>query len=145
MRGPARSRAIDAALFDWPVTETAPALKASCCSSCRALAFPAGVSCRHCGGLEVVQVLLPRRGKLWAWTIQRFMPKAPYRSTETEATFTPYGLGYIELPGTLCIESRLMENDPKRLRIGLEMELVIYPQWLEEDGTAVMSFAFKPV
>ena len=137
-----RSRAIDALLFDWPASE--PALKASRCLDCGALAFPAGTSCRHCGGIKVAQERLPLHGRLWAWTIQRFMPKAPYRSTQTPETFTPYGLGYIELPGALCIETRLTENDPRNLRIGLEMELVIYPQWLEEDGTVVMNFAFSP-
>ncbi len=143
MRAETRSRAVDALLFDWPASE--PALKASRCLDCGALAFPAGTSCRSCGAVKVAQELLPRRGRLWAWTIQRFMPKAPYRTTESAATFTPYGLGYVELPGALCIESRLTENDPRELRIGLEMELVIYPQWLEEDGTAVMSFAFSPI
>ena len=139
----ARSRAVDAVLFDWPAPE--PALKASRCLECGALEFPAAASCRHCGAVQVAQETLPRRGRLWAWTIQRFMPKAPYRSEESAATFKPYGLGYIELPGAVCIESRLTENDPQRLRVGLEMELVIYPQWVEEDGTAVMSFAFQPV
>jgi uncharacterized OB-fold protein len=136
------SRAVDPILFDWPAPE--PALKASRCLTCSTLAFPASTSCRHCGAIKVAQELLPRRGRLWTWTIQHFMPKAPYRTHETPATFTPYGLGYIELPGALCIESRLTENDPHKLHIGLEMELVIYPQWLEEDGTAVMNFAFTP-
>jgi uncharacterized OB-fold protein len=143
MRGETNSRAIDPSLFDWPAPE--PALKASRCRDCGGLAFPASTGCRYCGSTAVSQELLPRRGRLWAWTIQRFMPKPPYRSSETAARFMPYGMGYIELPGALCIESRLTENDPQKLRIGLEMELVIYTQWLEEDGTAVMSFAFKPV
>ena len=137
------SRAVDALLFDWPSSE--PALKASRCVACRALAFPIATSCRYCGGGKVTQEHLPRRGRLWAWTIQRFRPKAPYRTTEDAATFTPFGLGYIELPGALCIESRLTESDPGKLRIGLEMQLVIYPQWVEADGTAVMSFAFSPI
>jgi uncharacterized OB-fold protein len=137
------SRAVDALLFDWPASE--PALKASRCLDCGALAFPAGTSCRRCGAWTVAQETLPRRGRLWTWTIQRFMPKTPYRTTENAASFTPYGVGYIELPGALCIESRLTESDPRKLRIGLEMELVIYPQWLEENGIAVMSFAFSPI
>jgi uncharacterized OB-fold protein len=143
MRGETNGRAINPTLFDWPASE--PALKASRCRDCRRLAFPANAGCRWCGSLAVTPELLPRRGRLWAWTIQRFMPKPPYRSSETAATFTPYGMGYIELPGAVCIESRLTENDPRKLRIGLEMELVIYPQWLAEDGVAVLSFAFKPV
>jgi uncharacterized OB-fold protein len=136
-------RAVDPVLFDWPTPR--PTLKASRCLSCRALAFPASTSCRHCGATQVTLESLPPRGRLWAWTIQRFMPKPPYRTTATEANFAPYGLGYIELPGALCIESRLTESDPQKLHIGLEMELVIYPQWLEEDGTAVMNFAFTPI
>lgn len=139
----AGSRAIDPVLFDWPTPQAA--LKGSRCRDCGALDFPAGSSCRRCGSEAVAPEALPRRGRLWTWTVQRFMPKEPYRSGESAATFTPYGLGYIELPGGLCIESRLTESDPGKLRIGAEMELVIYPQWVEQDGTAVMSFAFQPV
>lgn len=138
-----KSRAVDPLLFDWPAVE--PALKASRCRTCRALEFPVGTGCRYCGGCDIVQEALPRRGRLWTWTIQRFRPKEPYRSDATAATFQPYGLGYIELAGALCIESRLTQNDPAKLRIGAEMEIVFYPQWVEEDGTAVMSFAFRPV
>jgi uncharacterized OB-fold protein len=143
MKGETSSRALEATLFDWPASE--PALKASRCLECGTPAFPAGTSCRSCGGVAVAQERLPRRGRLWAWTIQHFMPKPPYRSTQTLATFSPYGVGFVELPGALCIESRLTQSDPRKLRIGMELELVIYPQWLEEDGSAVMSFAFKPV
>ena len=140
---PAASRAIDKTLFTWPAPS--PALKASRCKDCGGYAFPINPSCRHCGGLALEVVELPRRGRLWAWTIQRFMPKSPYKSSETEATFKPYGLGYVELPGTLRVETRLTENDPAKLRIGAEMELVIYPHRVDEDGTTVMNYAFRPV
>jgi uncharacterized OB-fold protein len=143
MTDTAKSRAIDATLFDWPAAQ--PALKASSCRTCGALQFPALGHCRSCGGLAVDETQLPRRGTLWAWTIQRFMPKAPYRSAQTAGNFTPWGLGYIELAGALCIESRLTQSDPQKLQIGAQLELVICPQWVEEDGTAVMNFAFKPV
>jgi uncharacterized OB-fold protein len=73
------------------------------------------------------------------------MPKTPYRSSETEATFTPFGLGYVELPGALRIETRLTENDPRKLRIGAEVELVIYTHRVDDDGTAVMNYAFRLV
>jgi uncharacterized protein len=133
-------RAIDPILFQWPAAT--PTLQASQCSDCNAMAFPANGSCTACGGVNVKVVPLPRRGKLWAWTIQRFMPKEPYRSSETEQTFKPYGVGYVELPGALRIETRLTENDPARLRIGAEMELVFYTHRTEADGTAVINYAF---
>ena len=102
-------------------------------------------SCTACGGEDLEQFELPRQGSLWAWTVQRFMPKTPYHSSETEQTFRPYGVGYIELPGALRIESRLQEGDPEKLRIGAAMELVFYVHRTEPDGTEVINYAFKPV
>lgn len=137
------SRAIDAALFDWPAAE--PALKASRCPACGTLDFPARVACRRCGSLGTTCVHLPRHGTLWTWTIQRFRPKPPYRGDGPTVAFNPYGLGYIELGESICIESRLTESDPGKLKIGARMELVIFPAWVEDDGSTVMSYAFKPV
>lgn len=136
-------RAIDPELFHWPAA--APALLASRCNECGAMAFPSNASCQACGGTEVSVQELPRRGTLWAWTIQRFMPKTPYRSSETDQTFKPFGVGYIELPGALRVESRLLENDPAKLRIGAEMELAFYTHRTEPDGTEIINYAFKPV
>jgi uncharacterized OB-fold protein len=143
MLAPEKSRAIDASLFDWP--SAAPALKGSRCVACGNHAFPAMSSCRYCGGTDVEVVELPRRGKLWTWTVQRFMPKTPYRSLEMEGTFKPFGLGYVELPGALRVEARLAENDPAKLAIGAEMELVFYTHCVDDDGTAVVNYAFRPV
>jgi len=138
-----KSRAIDKHLFTWPDRD--PALLGSYCSACGSHAFPPAPSCTRCGAIEVKIVQLPRRGTLWAWTIQRFMPKEPYRSSETAQTFRQYGLGYVELPGALRVESRLTENDPAKLRIGQEMELVVYVHRTDPDGTEVMNYAFQPV
>jgi uncharacterized protein len=138
-----RSRAIDQSLFTWP--DSSPSLLASRCSTCGAHAFPQAPSCTRCGAIDVKVVELPRRGTLWAWTVQRFMPKAPYLSSETPQTFRQYGVGYVELPGALRVESRLIENDPTELRIGQEMELVIYVHRTDADGTDVMNYAFKRV
>ena len=137
------SRAIDRDLFTWPAES--PALLGSRCLDCDRMAFPVSGSCMCCGGVNLKVIELPRRGRLWAWTIQRFMPKAPYRSSETETTFAPYGVGYVELPGALCVEARLTEADPAKLRIGAEMELVVYVHRIDDDGQAVMNYAFKPV
>lgn len=141
--GFARSRAIGRDLFAWP--SQSPALLGSRCLHCGGVAFPVGASCRRCGSLETEVIELPRRGRLWAWTIQRFMPKPPYRSSEIESTFKPYGVGYVELPGALRVETRLTESDPEKLRIGAEMEFLVYVHRIEEDGTAVMNYAFRPV
>jgi uncharacterized OB-fold protein len=88
---------------------------------------------------------LPRRGSLWAWTIQRFMPKPPYSSSETAETFEPFGVGFIEFPGMIRIESRLLENDPGKLTIGAPMELAFYVHRTDADGTQIVNYAFRPV
>jgi uncharacterized OB-fold protein len=138
-----RQRSIDENLFVWPAAS--PALKASRCPKCGAIAFPASASCMACGNTDVVVETLPRRGTLWTWTIQRFMPKPPYHSSESPETFTPFGLGYVELPGALRIETRLLENNPDRLKIGSEMELAFYVHRTEPDGIEIINYAFKPV
>jgi len=98
-----------------------------------------------CSGQDVAVEELPGRGTLWTWTIQRFMPKTPYNSAETAQTFTPYGVGYVELPGGVRVEGRLTENDPQKLRIGMAMEVVFAPWRIDEKGDEVISFFFRPV
>jgi uncharacterized OB-fold protein len=57
----------------------------------------------------------------------------------------PFGVGYVELPGELRVETRLTEHDPERLRVGMEMELAIVPFGTDEDGNERVTFAFRPV
>ncbi len=134
---------IAAGLFTWPAAK--PALLASRCRHCGIASFPAAESCMACSGQDVVVEELPGRGTLWTWTIQQFMPKTPYKSNETAATFKPYGVGYVELPGGVRVEGRLTENDPQKLRIGMPMEVVFEPYRTEDNGDEVISFFFKPV
>jgi len=129
-------------LFTWPSDN--PALLASRCRACGIATFPAAESCMACSGQDVSIEELPRRGTLWTWTVQQFMPKPPYLSNETSATFTPYGVGYVELPGGVRVEGRLTENDPEKLSIGMEMELLFDTYRVAENGDEVISFFFKP-
>ena len=90
------------------------------------------------------EVLLPRTGSLWTWTIQGFRPKSPpYKGDDTVDTFEPFGVGYVDL-GELLVEARLTENEPERLEIGADLELVLIPLFREDDGTEVLTFAFRP-
>jgi len=130
-------------LFTWPAAN--PALLGSRCNNCGIASFPVAESCMACSGQDVTVEELPNRGTLWTWTVQQFMPKSPYNSGETPETFKPYGVGYLELPGGVRVEGRLTENDPAKLRIGMEMD-VIFDTWRTEDnGDEVVSFFFRPV
>jgi len=130
-------------LFTWPADN--PALLGSRCNQCGIAAFPVAESCMACSGQDVSVEELPTRGTLWTWTVQQFMPKSPYHSGETPETFKPYGVGYLELPGGVRVEGRLTENDPQKIEIGMEMD-VVFDTWRTEDnGDEVISFFFKPV
>jgi uncharacterized OB-fold protein len=89
--------------------------------------------------------LLPRRGTIWSWTTQGFLPKEPYAGDETPETFKPFGMGLIQLGDEIRVEARLTESDPTKLRIGGDVELVIIPLRTEASGRQVVTFAFTPI
>ena len=76
----------------------------------------------------------------------RFSPKAPpYAGDVDPKTFKAFGVGYVELPGQIKVEARLTEADPEKLKIGMEMEMVIVPLSTDASGNEVVTFAFAPV
>ena len=130
-------------VFTWPADE--PQLIGGKCSSCSAVIFPRKPSCPRCGTPEMAEHLLPRQGRLVSWTTQDFLPKEPYASGETDETFRPYGVGLVQLGDEVRVETRLTEHDPAKLDFGMDVELVIVPFRVDDDGTQVMTFAFAPV
>jgi uncharacterized OB-fold protein len=95
---------------------------------------------------ELEQIELPRRGTLWTWTTQVFRPPSPpYAGPDTPETFVPFAVGYVELPGALRIEARLVDVDESTLRIGQEMDLRIVPFGTDAQGRATVMYAFAPV
>jgi uncharacterized OB-fold protein len=129
-------------LFTWPADE--PQLIGSRCTSCGIVTFPAQQSCPRCAATEMTEQLLPRRGRLWAWTTQDFPPPSPPYAGPSGKDFVPYGVGYVELD-EVKVESRLTEASPERLHIGMEMELVVVPFRSDDEGNDVLTFAFQPV
>ncbi len=135
-------------LFTWPADE--PRLLASRFPASGVTVFPPAASCPKTSSTEVEQVLLPRHGTLWSWTIQGFLPKnPPYAGTETAKEFVPYGVGYIELRDDeegigVIVESRLTVNDPADLQIGMPMEMVVVPFAVDKQGRTLLTYAFAP-
>lgn len=113
------------------------------CHACAEVTFPRAISCPRCGSTDTTVVRLAQRGRLWSWTIQRFPPPSPpYLPTAEE--FTPFGLGYVELPAEVIVETRLTESDPGALRIGMPMRLTGLLV-TNESGYPATTFAFEPV
>lgn len=130
-------------IFTFPSDD--PQLIGSRCSLCGIVTFPAQDSCPRCPSTEMVEQLLARRGTLWAWTTQEFPPPSPPYSGPTGAEFATFGVGFVELPGEVKVETRLTESDPSVLEHGMEMELVLVPFHTDKAGDEVVTFAFRPV
>lgn len=127
----------------WP--DEYPQLIGSRCRMCGAITFPGQDHCPKCSSGHMAELLLPRRGTLVAWTTQGFLPGAPYAGRETPETFTPFGVGLVQLDDVVRVEGRLTENDPAKLRFGMQVELTMVPFTTDDEGNEVVTFAFRPV
>lgn len=114
-----------------------PHLIGSKCKDCGEVTFPKQPWCANCGG-ECEEMLLSSRGKLYSFSdVNNPVPEG-YKGP------IPYGVGSVEVDGTR-IMSYLTESDMSKLKIGMEMELVIEPLFVQDDGTEVVGFKFRPV
>lgn len=128
------------------LTPDGPRLIGSRCTQCDNHVFPSSKGCARCTGTTMERVALGTRGKLWAWTIQGFPPKAPPYLGEADPTkFRPYGVGYVELPGQVKVEARLTESDPRKLQTGLPMELTTVVLRQDPSGNDIVTYAFAPI
>lgn len=87
---------------------------------------------------------LSRKGTLWSWTRQDFCPKEPYEGPgsgpgEGPQDFKPYLLGYVELPGEVIVESRIVDAELEDLKLGMPMEFCVVPFNAQHT-----TFAFRP-
>ena len=131
-------------LFTW--SDEPPRLIGSRHRETGVVSFPAETTTA-----DVEEVLLSRVGRLFTWTTQQFVPPSPpYTGNTDPDSFTPYAVGYVELPEGILVEGRLTEADPERLAIGQQMELVLIafrtePGVSGEPDREVITFAFAPV
>lgn len=88
------------------------------------------------GAEGVEPYALARKGTLWSWTRQDFKPKEPYSGPDV---FEPFLLGYVELPGEVIVETRIVDAKLEDLRLGMAMEFVVAPF---DDRRS--TFAFRP-
>lgn len=133
-------------VFTWP--SESPQLIGSRCTACGIVTFPTQDSCPRCASTEMEEHLLPRTGRLWAWTTQEFPPPSPPYTGPTAEAFVPFGVGYVALGDEVKVETRLTETDADALTPGTEMELVIVPFRTgggEDAIDEVVTFAFRPV
>lgn len=95
---------------------------------------------------EYEQIVLPRVGTLWTYTVQRFRPKYPFNDgLNQQAEFKPFAVGYVQLDGYVIVESRIVATDFAALKVGAPMQLVLEQLREDPDGVGVMTCAFSPL
>ncbi|GAA3905564.1 OB-fold domain-containing protein [Streptomyces lacrimifluminis] len=117
-----------------------PRLTGARCSGCGTVVFPRQDSCPRCSGGAMSARTLPVSGRVWSWTRQAFPPKPPYRTPADG--HRPYHVGYVDL-GEVLVEA-LLAVSRAEVRIGLPVRLTTVPAYRDEDGTEVVTFAFRP-
>jgi uncharacterized OB-fold protein len=136
-------KALAPELSTWP--DENPQLIGSQCGSCGATTFPKQDRCPRCSKADMSELLLPRRGTVVAWTTQGFLPHPGFAGGQTNETFEPFAVGLVQLGDVVKVEGRLTEPDPDKLQFGMDVELTMFPFFVDEDGAEVMAFAFAPV
>lgn len=134
-------KALAPEISTWP--NDPPQLIGSHCASCDATTFPVQQRCPRCSGPDMSDRILPRQGTLVAWTTQGFPPGEPYAGP-TGDSFTPFGVGLVQLDDVIRVEGRLTENDPNNLEFGMAVELTMVPLTVDAEGDVIMTFAFQP-
>lgn len=114
-----------------------PRLLGSRCADCGGHHFPCHDTCPYCASSAVTPAALSRRGQLWAFTAVTAAPPG-YRGA------VPYGFGVVELPEGVRVITRLTEADPAKLTAGQDMQLVVVPLHVDDDGNDVVTYAFAP-
>jgi uncharacterized OB-fold protein len=84
---------------------------------------------------------LSKKGKLWTYTVIRHKPPGDYKGPDP---FVPFGLGLVELPEGIRVMAPL-QADPEKIKVGMELELEVYPLYTDENKNEVMAFRFRPV
>ena len=123
----------------------APQLLGGRCKACGVVTFPMFTSCRNpdCDSDEgMEEIVLGNRGKLDTFTVMVYQPPPPWKGPQS---LLPLGQAFIEMPGGLRIASVLTTADPQKLKVGMEMELVIENLYTDEEGNEVMTYKFRPV
>lgn len=131
---------VEEGLFVHPRSASqAPQLLASRCSRCDEVTFPKQLRCANCSCDAVEEVAIGPRGKLWSFTNVNYPVPDGYKGP------VPYGVGMIEMPEGVRLLAHLTCSDPRELRVGMDMTLVLDPLFVDEEGSEVVGFKFQPV
>ena len=129
--------------FTMPPEE--PQLIGNKCGSCGHYFFPKVTYCRNplCEKTKPLgKVMLGRKGKLVAYTINHYPPPPPYHAPDP---FVPFGVASVALPEGIRVGGQVLKSvDLDSLKVGMEMELVREVLYEDDQGNEVLSWMFRP-
>ena len=113
-----------------------PHLIGSKCKHCEEYFFPKRVICPTCLKDETLEEInLSSKGKLYTYCIVKAAPLG----------FTaPYAIGYVDLPEGLRIFAPLTESDKEKLKLGMDLDLIVDKIREDDTGQDVYGYKFKP-
>ncbi|MDH3213110.1 MAG: OB-fold domain-containing protein [Myxococcales bacterium] len=119
-------------------------LTGSRCATCKTPYFPRSDLCHNpdCTQSAMEDARFGPQGTLWSCAVQNYPPPPPARYDEP---YRPYALGVVDLADGLRVVGRMAVDDPKHVKVGARVELVLEPLCREEDGTELITWMFRPV
>jgi len=129
-------------LFTTPLSPVAQVrLMGSKCKNCSEVSLGKRQTCANCGGITLEEIPLSRRGTLWTYTVIRHKPPGDYKGPEP---FVPFGLGLVEIPEGIRVLAPI-QCELGKIKVGMELEMEVYPLYTDENQNEVMAFRFRPV
>jgi uncharacterized OB-fold protein len=116
-------------------------LAGSRCKNCNEISLGKQKTCANCGGIELEGIPLSRKGKLWTYTVIRHKPPGDYKGPDP---FVPFGLGLVEIPEGIRVLSPI-QGELEKMKVGMELELEVFPLYTDENNNEVMAFRFRPI
>ena len=113
-------------------------LPGSKCRECGETYYPRRWGCSSCTSLNMEDIFLTPKGKLDSYTTLTVSPPGSVMAA-------PYSIGRIITPERAYITAVLTEPDPRKLKIGMDMEMVVEKVRKNGAGDDVMAYKFKPV
>lgn len=92
---------------------------------------------------DIEAVELSTEGTLYTFTTQQFPPPLPFKGNRDPKTFTPYVVGFVELPEGVLVETLIVDATADDLRIGQPL-VSTTTTLVTSDGDALLTFAFRP-
>lgn len=135
--------ALDGNLFATPLEPPENVrLKGSKCNDCGVAFLGKLAACENCQSMNITEYELPRHGKLYSFTMVRQKPPGGFRGPTDP--FEPFPVGQVEMEDGVLFLSRLAHVKFEDLKIGMDLEMVVEPLYVDEKGNEVMMFAFQP-